>query len=388
MDKSLFNQNSLGRLIKINIHDSTDYAFIPDALSPEWEMPNHLWPLLSEAKAELARLDGVGRHMPNYELLLRPLQQREALKSSSLEGTYATPEQLLLFEIEPREPKSSKDPVNSWKEVSNYSAALRKGQNLLSDLPISLRLIKELHIELLKGVRGDNKNPGNFRKNQVHIGSDRRFIPPTPTELMGCLNDLELYIHKEKHIDPLIAAFMVHYQFETIHPFMDGNGRVGRLLLSLMIFQYCGLKSPWLYLSAFFEKYKDEYIQNLFDVSSKGNWDKWLSFCLRATIYQAKDAIKRCDQLLSLKEEYSNIITNENENVRLNKLIEMLFEYPVFTIPQVTKWLNVTYPTARNDVIKLIKLKLIVKSEITHGQSTFYLAPKILNIAYTEHFDE
>lgn len=388
MDKSLFNKDSLGQLLKINIHDTTDYAFIPDQLSPEWEMPNHLWPLLAEAKAELARLDGVGRHMPNYELFLRPLQQREALKSSSLEGTYATPEQLLLFEIEPREPKSVKDPVNSWKEVSNYSKALRIGQDLLSDLPISLRLIKELHLELLKGVRGDNKNPGNFRQNQVHIGSDRRFIPPPPTKLMNCLNDLELYIHKEKNLDPLIVAFIVHYQFETIHPFIDGNGRVGRLLLSLMIFQSCGLKSPWLYLSAFFENYKDEYIKYLFNVSSKGDWDKWLSFCLRATIYQAKDAIKRCDQLLSLKEEYSRRIFNENENARLNKLIEMLFEYPVFTIPQVSSWLNVTYPTARNDVMKLIKLELIIKSDITHAQSKIYLAPKILSIAYTEHFDD
>lgn len=388
MDKSLFNSNSLGKLTRINIHDTTDYAFIPDALSPDWQMPNHLWPILAKAKEELARLDGVGRHMPNYELFLRPLQQREALKSSSLEGTYATPEQLLLFEIEPREPKSSKDPVNSWKEVSNYSQALRTGQDLLADLPISLRLIKELHKELLRGVRGENKNPGNFRRTQVHIGSDRRFIPPPPINVMDCLNDLELYIHKDKNIDPLIAAFMVHYQFETIHPFMDGNGRVGRLLLSLMIFQYCNLKSPWLYLSAFFERYKDEYIKNLFNVSSKGSWDDWLAFCLRATVYQAKDAIKRCDQLLLLKEEYSNLLIKEKENVRLNKLIEMLFEYPVFTIPQVSRWLNVTYPTARNDVMKLIKLKLIIKSDLTHGQSKFYLAPKILNIAYTEYFEE
>jgi len=388
MDKSLFNSNSLGKLIKINIHDTIDYAFIPTALASDWEMPNYLWPLLSTAKEELARLDGVGRHMPNYELLLRPLQQREALKSSSLEGTYATPEQLLLFAIEPREPKSSKDPVNSWKEVSNYSRALRIGQELLKDIPISLRLIKALHNELLKGVRGDNKNPGNFRKTQVHIGSDRRFIPPPPIKIMDCLNDLELYIHKENNLDPLILSFMVHYQFETIHPFIDGNGRIGRLLLSLMIFQNCGLKSPWLYLSAFFEKYKDEYIKYLFEVSSKGSWDNWLAFCLRATIYQAKDAIKRCDQLLILKDKYSKIIMERKQNVRLNKIIEMLFEYPVFTISQVSKWLNVSYPTARNDVMKLIKLNLIVKSNITHGQSKFYIAPEILGIAYNEYFDE
>jgi Fic family protein len=388
MDKDLFNSKSLGKLIKIHIHNTDDYAFIPDALPIDWQMPNHLWPLLANAKEELARLDGVGRHMPNYELFLRPLQQREALKSSSLEGTYATLEQLLLFEIDPKEPKSSKDPVNSWKEVSNYTRSLKLGQDLLKRLPISLRLIKELHNELLRGVRGDNKNPGNFRKTQVHIGSDRRFIPPPPISLMNCLNDLELYIHKKNNIDPLIFSFMVHYQFETIHPFLDGNGRVGRLLLSLMIFQNCNIKSPWLYLSAFFEKYKDEYISYLFEVSSKGSWDNWLTFCLRATIYQSKDAIKRCDQLLIIKEKYSDLIMQKGENVRLNKIIEMLFEYPVFTIPQVSKWLNVSYPTARSDVLKLIKLKLIVESTIKYGQSKFYLAVEILNIAYNEYFDE
>lgn len=388
MDRALFNSNSLGILKKINIQDSYDYAFLPYPLPENWKMSENLWPFLVQAKEELARLDGVGRHMPNYELFLRPLQQREALKSSSLEGTFATPEQLLLFEIEPREPKSSKDPVNSWKEVSNYSRALRLGQNLLEKLPISLRLIKELHNELLRGVRGENKNPGNFRKTQVHIGSDRRFIPPPPHELMNCLNDLEIHIHADHQIDPLIFSFMVHYQFETIHPFLDGNGRVGRLLLSLMIFKYCNLKSPWLYLSAFFEKYKDEYISYLFEVSTKGTWENWLTFCLRATIYQAKDAIKRCDQLLFLREEYSELIIEKGENVRLNKIIEMLFEFPVFTIPQVSRWLNVSYPTARNDIMKLIKMKLIIKSSIKHGQSKFYIAPRILNIAYNEHFDE
>ncbi len=388
MDKSFFNSNSLGKLKTIDIHDTSDYAFIPDPLPLTWQMSNELWPLLVNAKEELARLDGVGRHMPNYELFLRPLQQREALKSSSLEGTYATPEQLLLFEIQPREPKSSNDPVNSWKEVSNYGQALRLGQSLLEKLPISLRLIKELHNELLKGVRGNNKNPGSYRKTQVHIGSDRRFIPPPPNDMMNCLNELEVGVHKEHNIDPLIFSFMVHYQFETIHPFLDGNGRVGRLLLSLMIFQNCNLKSPWLYLSAFFEKYKDEYITYLFEVSTKGRWNNWLSFCLRATIYQAKDAIKRCDQLLILKDKYSNLIMKKRENIRLNKITEMLFEFPVFTIPQVAKWLNVSYPTARVGILKLIDLKLLIVSDIKHGQSKFFVAPEIINIAYNEYFDE
>ncbi len=150
MDKKLFLSGSPGKLIRINIFTEQDWAFVPDGLPSRLHISETLWPLLLKAREELARLDGVGRHMPNYELLLKPLQQREALKSSSLEGTYATPEQLLFFEIEPKEPKSQHDQVNSWKEVFNYSSALRRGQKLLTDeLPISLRLIRELHKELL-----------------------------------------------------------------------------------------------------------------------------------------------------------------------------------------------------------------------------------------------
>jgi len=234
MDKSLFSHNSLGKLVKIHIYSEQDWAFVPNDLPSNMAISQKIWPLLAEAREELARLDGVGRHMPNYELLLKPLQHREALKSSSLEGTYATPEELLLFEMGPKEPKSQHDQVNSWKEVYNYGNALRKGQKLLAEeLPISLRLIKELHKELLSGVRGNQRDPGNFRRSQVHIGSDKRFVPPPPNETTTCLHGLENFIHAENDIDPLIFCFLVHYQFETIHPFLDGNGRVGRLLLSL-----------------------------------------------------------------------------------------------------------------------------------------------------------
>ena len=225
MEKALFNNESMGGLKRITIQDETDWAFVPAPLPTKWQIPNDLWPILAQAREELARLDGIGRHMPNYELLLRPLQHREAIKSSSLEGTYATPEQLLLFEIDPKEPKKQYDKVNAWKEVSNYNAALRLGQKLLNDIPVSLRLLKALHKELLGGVRGQQRAPGNFRKSQVHIGSDRRFIPPPPIEAIQCINNLEEYIHKDTDIDPLIFCFMVNYQFEAIHPFLDGNGR-------------------------------------------------------------------------------------------------------------------------------------------------------------------
>ncbi len=235
MDKNLFSKEIPGRLVEIRILDELDWAFIPDCLPESMKFSENVWQLLAKAKEELGRLDGVGRHMPNHELLLKPLQHREALKSSSLEGTYATPEELLLFEVSRGKPKTGYARIDAWQEVSNYKKALRRGQDLLQSIPVSLRLIKELHKVLLSHVRGHHRTPGNYRKVQVHIGSDRRFIPPPPHEMMACLYDLERYIHSETKLDPLIFSFLVHYQFETIHPFLDGNGRVGRLLLSLMI---------------------------------------------------------------------------------------------------------------------------------------------------------
>jgi Fic family protein len=326
--------------------------------------------------------------MPNHELLLKPLQQREALRSSSLEGTYATPEQLLLFQMEPKEPRSNYDPANAWMEVSNYSSALQLGQQLLDSMPVSLRLIKELHKELLKGVRGRHRDPGNFRRSQVHIGSDRRFIPPPHQEAVRCLNELEIYIHDPNlSIDPLIFCFMVHYQFEAIHPFLDGNGRVGRLLLSLMIYQWCSLKKPWLYLSSFFDRYKDEYIRFLFQVSSNGQWGEWIKYCLRATIYEAKDAIRRFDKLVALRQEYVQFISTCGGNVRLNGLIEQLFVTPVITVPRAASFLNISYPTARSDIGILMKLGILVESG-TETRPKVFLAPKIMDIAYGDSMDD
>jgi len=383
MDKNLFVVPEQGKLIKISINDDSDWAFIPNSLPLSWEMPPDLWPLLLQAREELARLDGIGRHMPNYELLLKPLQQREALKSSSLEGTYATPEQLLLFQIDPKEPRSKYDQINAWKEVSNYSQALRFGQTLLKDIPISIRLIKELHKELLSGVRGRHSDPGNFRRTQVHIGSDRRFIPPPPVDAIQCLNELEKQIHEQSNINPLILCFMVHYQFESIHPFLDGNGRVGRLLLSLMIYQWCELTSPWLYLSAFFDKHKDEYIDSLFNVSAKGDWHKWIKFCLNATLFQAKDAINRFDRLVNLREEFLKALTNCGGSIRLHDIIDELLVSPIITVPHVAKKFKITYPTARNDIETLIKCD-ILKEVNENGRPKVFGSPKIIKVAYGE----
>jgi Fic family protein len=381
MDRALFTPDGPGQVREIIVEGTKDWAFIPDLLPEKWDLPAEIWPLLVEAREALAKLDGVGRYMPTYNLLLRPLQRREALRSSSLEGTYATPQQLLLFEIDPREPKSSNDPVNDWQEVSNYSKALELGLHLLEEIPVSLRLIKRIHEELLAGVRGHDRDPGNFRRNQVHIGSNRRFVPVPPNELMTCLDSLEKAIHKNSQIDPLIFCFMVHYQFETIHPFLDGNGRVGRLLLSLMIYKNCQLSRPWLYLSAFFDRYKDEYIDYLFQVSSRGNWKDWIAFCLKATIAQSKDALNRFDKMLNLRTQYMDLLSKRGGNIRLNQLIDHLFESPIISVPQLSSMCNISYPTARADIDRLVNAGILVESQI-QVRPIVYFAVNIIDIAF------
>ena len=381
MDRSSFKTTAPGQLRELSVGGHNDWGFIPDPLTDTWELPTEIVCLLVQAREELARLDGVGRYMPNYNLLLRPLQRREALRSSSLEGTYATPQQLLLFEIDPREPKSTNDPVNSWQEVWNYNRALESALQLLEVRPLSLNSIRDIHRTLLSGVRGSQRDPGNFRRSQVHIGSDRRFVPPPPNEVMPCLDKLEKFIHQEKDIDPLIACFMVHYQFETIHPFLDGNGRVGRLVLSLMIYDLLKLSKPWLYLSSFFDKYKDEYINLLFQVSTTGNWQDWIAFCLRGTIEQSKDALDRFDRLLTLRSKYMELLDRTGGSVRLNRLIDYLFESPAISVSQVAEICDVQYNTARADINRLINANILVESDIT-ARPKIYFAPDILEIAY------
>lgn len=250
-----FAPSMTGHLVAIpNGPPDVSFAFIPDALPPPWEWPERLWKVLLEARKCLSSLDGTGKHLPNPEILLQPLQGREAQLSSQLEGTITDPQQQVLFQADPRYPTSESDPNNAFREVFNYRRALRLRLDGTNDLPLSLRLIRELHAVLMDGVRGSDQRPGEFRKIQNQIGWPARFVPPPPQHLDETLDAFEKYLHSVDSFDPLVRAFLAHYQFETIHPFRDGNGRVGRLLLSLTIAEWCNLSSQWLYMSAFFER--------------------------------------------------------------------------------------------------------------------------------------
>lgn len=278
------------------------------------------------------------------------------------------------------EPASASDRVNDWREVSNYAAALREGALLLQSLPLSLRVIRTMHEVLLTGVRGRDRAPGEFRRAQVHLGSDRRYIPPPPNELDRCLDDFEKFLNEADAIDPLIRAYLAHYQFEAIHPFIDGNGRVGRALLTLCAYRWCGLSRPWLYVSPFFDRHKDEYIDSLFAVSTEGAWERWLRLCLRATIDVCRDAIARCDQLRRLRDEYH--ATADRASGRMHALIESLFSNPMIRITDVVRRLDVTYPTAKSDVLKLVDLGILV--ELQNASPKTYYSRAIFDAAYGE----
>ena len=224
--------------------------------------------------------------------------------------------------------------------------------------------------------------PGEWRNNQNAIGSDWRFVPPPPGEVANCIAAFEKYLNEDisPKYDALVRAYLAHYQFETIHPFGDGNGRIGRVMLSLMVAKWCGLSQPWLYMSSYFEKYKDEYISYMFKVSSEGAWEKWVEFCLNGTIHQANDAIQRCQQLNILK---TNMLARcPSGSIRMEKIISGLFSHPIVRISNLRKKLDVTYPTAQADIDRLVELNIL--NPIEDIRPKCYYSPEIYKIAYAE----
>jgi Fic family protein len=363
-----------GRLVPVATPvEGARVAFVPAPLPPRsWEWPSELWPLLVEARTCLASLDGTGKHLPNPEILLRPLQNREAQLSSQLEGTITDPHQQVLFDADPRYPVSANDPANAFREVYNYRRALRLRLEESDGLPLSLRLIRQLHGMLMDGVRGSHFQAGEFRKTQNQIGKPPRFVPPPPQYLDETLDAFEKYLHAGNGLDPLVRSFLAHYQFETIHPFSDGNGRVGRLLLALTIAEWCGLSSQWLYMSAFFEKRKQEYMDLMLGISTQGKWTDWLKFCLEGVVSQARDTESRCEKLLNLHRDFHKRL--RGGSVRLSTLVDSLFESPVVTITMVKRKFGVAYLTAKSDIQKLVQMGIVKELERTEI-ATYYCDP-------------
>ena len=392
MDRAAFTPDAPGDLVAIQVPTGIpgrdwedDLAFVPRPLPPDWELPAALWPLLADAKQKVGILEGLGRSLPNPGILLRPLRTREAVLSSRLEGTYVTPRELLLFELEggPDAPDPAEtERRNDQREVSNYARALHYG--MTNDRPLSKFFVRQMHDLLMSGVRGQDRNPGRFRSIQAIIGRnrrDRRFVPPPPDRLAECLDAFDEYLGRsQRSFDPLVDAFLTHYQFEAIHPFEDGNGRVGRLLLAVSFPRWGCLTKPWLYMSPFFEAHREAYVDGLFGVSSRGDWAGWIELCLRGVADVADDTLRRCERLLALREEFSRRVKESGGSARLWDVAERLFESPFVRITNLAEQLGVAYSTAKLDCGKLVEAGIL--ADLPSARPKTFYSPEVFDLAY------
>jgi Fic family protein len=335
---------------------------------------------LSEADQALGQLAGVGRMLPNPHLLIGPFVRREAVLSSRIEGTVTRLDQLFLFETRANETADPSDVA----EVVNYVRALELGlQRLREGMPLCLRLLREVHAKLLEGVRGADKRPGEFRSREVMIGRqeqspvDARFVPPLHTELTRLLGDFERFLNVPGELPVVVQLAFAHYQFETIHPFTDGNGRVGRLLITLMLCERGCLPQPLLYLSAYFERHDQEYKDRMLEVSHRGAWAEWVQFFARGVAEQAHDATQRAIRLLDLWQDYRRKVGEIARSAAALRLVDELFATPFLTITRAAELLGITFPAAQNNIERLVEAGLL--REITGKQrNRIYLADEVL----------
>ena len=374
MDPRRFGPKKTGEVVEIPSHGG--FAFVPAMLPAAWELPAAFWPELVRVRQKMGELEGVGKVLPNPKILLRPLRNREVIDSSTIEGTYATPRELLLFDADDASASRSNSSV---REVVNYAKAIETFGNQSN---IAFDDVKNIQRILMTGARGDEKCPGEVRDGQVAIGSAARFVPPPPKSLPSLIANLDEHIRTNTDPDPLVAAFIQHYQFEAIHPFWDGNGRAGRTLLALTIHRNCGFTQPWLFLSSYFDKHRDRYIERLFNVSIKGDWSSWVEFCLAATMAQTERTLSMCHAVIALQKDFEERILGlpNTASFRLQQIVSLIFDKQYLQVPQVAEALNVTYPTARSDLKKLADLKIVAELPDL-SPKTFY-SPELFRIAY------
>jgi Fic family protein len=392
MNLERFQNSPSGRLLKVWQAQPSYWAFVPNPLPPQIEFDRALVSTLSEADRALGELAGLGRTLPNPNLLIRPFIRREAVLSSRIEGTQADVADLYAYEAKqlalPLGPSAATD--SDVREVFNYVRALEYGLERLNTLPVSLRLIREVHDILMKGVRGEFATPGEFRRTQNWIGrpgctlEEATFVPPPVAEMQEALGDLEKYLYAEDSLPPLIRLALIHYQFEAIHPFIDGNGRIGRLLISLLLINWNLQPVPLLYLSAYFERQRDAYYDHLLAVSERGNWQAWLEFFVRGVAVQSRDAIARARQIQDLQSQWREQLTQTRASALLLRLVDSLFDAPMLTIPQAQKLLGVTYRSASQNIQKLVKTGILHDAGATPEGRVFVARDILHAVAETD----
>ena len=378
MNPEDFKDSKTGKLVST----LKGLAFVPNPLPPPLIDLALLVPLVSRAERALGEISGIGRTLPNPYLLIRPFMRREAVASSKIEGTVTTLSQLLLFEVDEETNRAPGDA----REVLNYVRALEYSLKRLDELPISARLIREAHKILLTNVqsnRGAQIIPGEFRKDQNWIGAklieNARYVPPPPQEVPEAMSALEKYINtKDEEIPTLIQLALIHYQFEAIHPFPDGNGRVGRLLIPLILYERKEISQPLLYMSSYFEKNYEDYIDHMLAISKMGLWTSWISFFLEGIEETCKDAITRAQSLQTLQKNYYGKIQRARSSALLGQLIELLFEHPAITVPYAAERLQISYNAAKNNINRLVEAQ-ILRSSRGDSRPMVFVAADIVN---------
>lgn len=343
-------QRITGEYIETKTAGEAVQAFVPVALPPDppIEVSDEIRELLHEASARLSELKMASLLVPNADLFSYAFVRKEAILSSQIEGVQATLADLFNYEADPNQPGLD------LEEVCNYLDALQFARKQLQDpkgLPLSLRLIKEVHKRLMKGVSGQTKRPGEFRNSQNWIGGTRpgnaHFVPPPQSKMQECMKELESYLHKKDKEHPLIRIALAHVQFETIHPFLDGNGRLGRLLIALLLESSGLLDSRLLYLSLHFKRHQQEYYRRLDAVRANGDWENWIRFFLEGVCIAGQEAIQSSQKLFQLiEEDRKKLLASPKAVIPAIRLFEFLPNHPVLTINQIVKALEITKPTA------------------------------------------
>lgn len=354
--------------------------YLPKSIPRELQLTPPVVNAMSDADAALGHLQGLGMVIADPSLLIGPYARREALASSRIEGTQASLSDLLQSEVD----VAASD--DDTKEVRRYLEATELAYKLSSSLPITQRLVLQVHEVLLRGVRGQEKNPGELRTSPVWVGSagatpqSAQFVPPLPEHLPDLMRDWEYFVNDDgRHLPALIQAALMHYQFETIHPFLDGNGRIGRLLINLLLMERGRLPMPLLYLSSYFESYRQIYYDRLQAVRESGDIDGWLLFFLQAVTSQATDAVERARALVSIREEYLGVAVQTRSS--LPTLVELILHTPVVTVRSVQATTKLTNQGSRS-LIRTAEAKGWLRSIGARGRGgrEFWIAPRVLDV--------
>jgi Fic family protein len=360
-------------------------AFIPAPLPPDPPVRiEEMQSLLSRAILAVGRLDGIAQTLPSADLFVSMYVRREAVLSSQIEGTQSTLEDLLAAELETR-PRRARQPQRDVDEVFNYVRAMNYGLRRLAELPLSLRLIREIHGELMAGVRGGNRNPGNFRREQNYIAPDgvtdirnATFVPPPVPEMNRALGNFEKWLHADDDIPDLVRVAVAHAQFETIHPFLDGNGRVGRLLITFLLVHRSVLHRPLLYLSVFLRRNRAEYYDRLMAIRDSGDWEGWTRFFLRGVAETAEEATETVRAILDLREEHIRRIHDAGLGINAMKLHDLLLQQPWLTVSMAAERLGITFVTANKLAERFEQLELLQEITGQKRNRIFSYAPYLV----------